>query len=68
MNINLNIKVYGGKRTELSVEARPTAVNEKTMVFKNGRSVTDTQIAEWMARKLESKLKGIEAMPQGRVT
>ncbi len=60
MDINLNVKVKGGKRTPVEVSVYSSAANTKTMEFKNKRVVTDEQIAEWIQQNLHVVLKRIQ--------
>lgn len=57
MNINLNVKVRGGPRTPVRVDVFSTSVNEKTLTFKNGMTVTQDQIATWIKTELTRVLK-----------
>jgi len=46
--LNFNVKIKAGARTPVEVSAHSTAINEKTIAFINGRTLTSTQIAEWL--------------------
>ncbi len=60
MEINLTVKVKGGPRTPIDVAVYYTAVNEKSIRFGNGKVISGTAIAEWIAENLEIALKKIE--------
>jgi hypothetical protein len=51
MNININLKVRGGPRTPVNVDAYATS-KEKTLTFSNGVKVTQTQIVNWLQTEL----------------
>jgi hypothetical protein len=55
--INLNVKVKGGVRTPIEVDVLSTSVNPRTLKFKNGVEITERQIAKWIKKYLETKLK-----------
>ena len=61
MEINLNVKVKAGPRTPVDVSVYYTAVNERSIRFKNGKRISGTAIAEGIAENLEIALKKIEA-------
>ena len=60
MQINLNVKIKGGPRTQIDIEVYGTSVNEKIMKFKNGNEIKESSIAEWLQRNLLIYLKGIQ--------
>lgn len=60
MEINLNVKVKGGPRTPVSVTVYGTAVNSKTLQFKNGNTVHEDTIAEWLMENLTIALRKIQ--------
>ena len=53
MKINLNIKITGGKRTPLKVDIKRTSINEKTLTFKNNRTMTESEIASTIKGYIE---------------
>lgn len=57
MQINLNVKVKAGPRTETEVSVYGTSVNEKTIKLKNGQLITETQIAFWIESELKRAIK-----------
>jgi hypothetical protein len=59
--ININVKVKAGKRTPSEVAAYYTAVNEPTLTLVNGREVSASQIAEWIAENLQAALHHTES-------
>jgi len=60
MIINLNVKIIGGPRTPLDVQVYGTAVNDKIMRFANGKTVSETQMAEWIRVGLTTQLREIQ--------
>jgi len=60
MIINLNVKIKGGPRTPVEVDVYGTAVNTKVMKFKNGRTISDNDIAVWIKHHLTEILSGIQ--------
>ena len=60
MEINLNVKVKGGPRTPVNVDVYGTAVNSKKLQFKNGNTVHENTIAEWLMENLTIALKKIQ--------
>ena len=44
--INIKVKIIGGKRTPTEVYAEPMAVNSKTLTFENGAKIPDIDFAE----------------------
>jgi len=56
MLINLSLKVQGGKRTPVTVTCYPTAINDKVMIFANGKCITGNHIAEYIEKDLGEKL------------
>lgn len=42
--INLRVKIIGGKKTKLAVYAASMAVNEKKITFPSGLTVSDAEI------------------------
>jgi len=57
MIINLNVKIKGGPRTPVEVDVYGTSVNDKTLRFKNGTSIHERHIAEWIQRNLLKSLQ-----------
>jgi len=57
MEINLNLKIKGGKRTPISVEIYGTSANTKVIEFSNGKIITGEQIAKWINSELTKALK-----------
>ena len=66
MKISFNLKVNGGKRTPVEVECYPTGVNEKVMVFANGKWISDKHIAEYVRVTLSSALRGLQNKAEER--
>ena len=60
MDMNFTLKVYGGKRTPVEVGCYPTNVNEKVMVFANGKSISDKLIAEFVHVELANVLSKLQ--------
>lgn len=60
MQINLNVKVKGGKRTPVSVEVYGTSVNEKMMEFANGKKVSEAALSIWLKEQLTIALKKMQ--------
>ncbi|MFH1455043.1 MAG: hypothetical protein ABIF22_01865 [bacterium] len=60
MTINLNIKLTAGKRTPLQVDVQRTSVNEKVLTFKNGQTMTESEIASTIKKQLEYYLGRIQ--------
>jgi hypothetical protein len=60
MNINFNVKISGGPRTPLSVETYCTAVNGRTLKFKNGETIHSQEISDLITNLLFKKLEEIE--------
>ena len=60
MNINLNIKIKGGKRTPVEVTVYGTSVNQKELVFKNGNRIKENDIAEMISKNTENALRAIQ--------
>ena len=56
MEVNLNVKVKAGKRTQPSVLVACFGVNVKTIEFANGKTITDEELANWIAENLQSAL------------
>ncbi len=59
MNINLNVKIKAGKRTPVAVEVYSMSVNEKTIEFANGLTITESQIASRIQTQLTKELQQI---------
>ena len=60
MIINLNVRVKGGARTPVLVEAYGTAVNTKVMKFANGETVSENAMAIWIEQYLSKVLVAIQ--------
>jgi hypothetical protein len=58
--LNLNIKIKSGKRTPVEVSVYSTSVNQKTMEFVNGKSLTEKEIIEWLCGTMAKSLKAFE--------
>lgn len=59
MNINLNVKIKAGKRTQIDVGVYPTSVNEKIIEFNNGKTISEIEIADYLQKTLTNALKQI---------
>jgi hypothetical protein len=57
MVINLNVKIKGGPRTPVEVDVYGTSVNDKVLKFKNGTTVKERHLAEWIERNLLKSLQ-----------
>jgi hypothetical protein len=55
--LNFNVKVKAGKRTPVEVECYYTAVNQETLTLINGVTVTNQEIAEFIAQKVCAALQ-----------
>jgi hypothetical protein len=60
MEINLNIKIKGGKRTPIEVNVYRTSVNEKSIEFANGKQIKESTIIAWIKKYLTHSLKLIQ--------
>jgi type VI protein secretion system component Hcp len=59
--INLNIKIKAGKRTPVEIDIYRTSVNEKTLDFINGKSLTEQDIIEIIYKNLAQELTKFES-------
>jgi len=57
--MNINVKVYGGVRKPIEVRVEPTGVNTKIIKFKNGKTVTDNAIAEFIQNLVYEMLNNV---------
>lgn len=60
MLINLNVKIKGGPRTPVDVDIYGTSVNEKIIKFKNGKKISENEIAEKIQQALISWMRNIQ--------
>lgn len=58
--INLNVKIKVGPRTSTTVEVYSTSTNGKAVKLKNGKTLTDQMVADWIAENLPAALKKFE--------
>lgn len=58
MQININVKVKTGKKSEIEVSAYCTSVNEKILEFKgSSKKISSQKIARWIEEELKRVLK-----------
>ncbi len=60
MKIHFKVTIQAGKRTESDVNIYGTSVNEKTLILKNGRTVTEQQLVDFIYQSLMTELNRLE--------
>ena len=48
MDMNLNLKVRGGKRIPVRVPCKPTVASTKTMIFANREHISDSYVSQYI--------------------
>ncbi len=57
--LNINIKIRGGKRTPIEVACYGTGAGKKIITFPNDKRVSDEEICAWIQENLTVALKKI---------
>jgi len=63
--INIRVKIIGGKRTDTYVYVQSMAVNSKSIVFKNGAKLSDSQFEAVVDKAIIDYID--ESQPQTRL-
>ena len=60
MNMSFRVTLWAGKRTKTAVDAYSTAVNKRTVVLKNGKKLSDAEVARYLKNILLEAVKKLE--------
>jgi len=59
MKTIMTVTVVSGKQTELDVTVTHRSVNEKRLVFQNGKTLSEYDIGRWICTQLYEQLKQV---------